>query len=428
MEKVLSYLKDNEAKFVEQLGEYVRFPSVSAQTEKHGKDMKACGEWLRPIQRATMTSRFCMFILAAATVMPLAGNAATALSRSLETIRAVGPEGKGNAEASAAWKKVSNSKASALVPILQSMNGANDLAVNWLRSAVDTIAARELAAARPLPVSDLEAFLKDTKNDARARRLAYELIVQANPAAAEKLLAGMMDDPGRELRRDAVQRRMDEALATVKAGQSNEAAQKFQSILPAARDVDQVETIAKQLKQLGQPVDLPRVFGWVSEWKVIGPFDSAKGAGFDKVYPPEQAIDLNAEYDGKNGKVRWQETQARGDRGLVDLNKPCGALKEVAGYAYTEFHSDKARLVELRLGCKNAWKVWLNGKFLFGRDEYHRGMEIDQYRMPGELKPGKNTILVKVCQNEMVEEWTKEWEFQLRVTDSLGTPVASAKK
>jgi len=100
----------------------------------------------------------------------------------------------------------------------------------------------------------------------------------------------------------------------------------------------------------------------------------------------------------------------------------------VAGYAYAEFHSNAARPVELRLGCKNAWKVWLNGKFLFGRDEYHRGMEIDQYRMPVELKPGKNVILVKVCQNELVEEWTREWEFQLRVTDSLGTPIASAKK
>jgi len=46
MNQVLSYLADHETKFVEQLCEYVRFPSVSAQTEKHGADMKACGEWL----------------------------------------------------------------------------------------------------------------------------------------------------------------------------------------------------------------------------------------------------------------------------------------------------------------------------------------------------------------------------------------------
>jgi len=54
-------------------------------------------------------------------------------------------------------------------------------------------------------------------------------------------------------------------------------------------------------------------------------------------------------------------------------------------------------------------------------------MEIDQYRMAAELKKGKNSILVKVCQNEQKEEWTVEWEFQLRITDALGTPLASAK-
>ena len=27
---------------------------------------------------------------------------------------------------------------------------------------------------------------------------------------------------------------------------------------------------------------------------------------------------------------------------------------------------------------------------------------------------------------ELVEDWTEEWEFQLRITDSLGTPIRSA--
>ena len=41
MQKVLGYLKSNQKRFVTELCDYVRFPSVSAQTEKHGKDMKA---------------------------------------------------------------------------------------------------------------------------------------------------------------------------------------------------------------------------------------------------------------------------------------------------------------------------------------------------------------------------------------------------
>jgi len=347
---------------------------------------------------------------------------------SINVLRAVGPEGLGNVQASQAWQQLSAADASALPAILTAMEGANDLALNWLRAAVDSIASRELAAGRKLPVAALEKFVRDTKHHPRARRLAYELIARADSAKAQSLIAGLRDDPSTELRRDAVQLLVNEAAALAKAGKTNDAIPKYQTAIKSARDVDQVEDIAKELKNLGSPVSLPGVFGWLSDWKVVGPFDNKDRAGFEKVFPPEQGIDLNAEYDGLNGKVKWQDFKTTGDYGLVDLNKPIGALKEVTGYAYTEFNSDKARPVELRLGCKNGWKVWLNGKLLFGRDEYHRGMEIDQYRLAGELKPGKNTILVKLTQNEQTEKWTVEWEFQLRITDALGTPIASAKR
>ena len=350
------------------------------------------------------------------------------LAASLETIRAVGPEGRGNLEASKAWKHLGAADAGSLLKILGAMDGAHDLAVNWLRSAVETIVAREMAAGRTLPIAELERFVRDTAHHPRARRLAYELIAQANPVIAEKLLSGLRDDPSAELRRDAVERSIEDAASFGKAGKTNESIATYQTVLRSARDVDQVERIAKELGKLGHPVDLPAVFGWLTQWKVVGPFDSTAGAGHDKVYPPEERVDLAAEYDGKSGRIHWQNLAASGDYGLVDLNKPCGALKEVAGYAYTEFHADKSQPVELRLGCKNAWKVWLNGQLLFGRDEYHRGMEIDQYRMAANLKPGTNTILVKICQNEQKEEWTKEWEFQLRITDVLGSPIAPAHR
>ncbi len=45
MQAVLDYLKQNEARFVQELCEYVRFPSVSAQPQ-HQKDMAACARWL----------------------------------------------------------------------------------------------------------------------------------------------------------------------------------------------------------------------------------------------------------------------------------------------------------------------------------------------------------------------------------------------
>jgi tetratricopeptide (TPR) repeat protein len=354
--------------------------------------------------------------------------AAASQAQALKTLRAVSAEGAGNAEATAAWKVLAQADARSLPAILAGMDGANELALNWLRAAVDSIAARELAAGRKLPVAALEKFVRDTKHHPRARYLAYDVIGRVDAAKAESLIAALQDDPSTELRRDAVQRRLDAAAALAKAGKTNDAVAQYQTAIKSARDAEQVEGIAKELKRLGSPVSLPGVFGWVTDWKVIGPFDNKDRAGFEKVFPPEQAIDLNAEYDGLNGKVKWQDFKVTDDYGKVDLNKPFGSLKEVTGYACAEFHAAKARPVELRLGCKNGWKVWLNGKFLFGRDEYHRGAEIDQYRLAGELRPGKNVILVKLTQNEQKEDWTKEWEFQMRLTDALGTPIVSAKR
>ncbi len=46
MLEVQQYLKENEARFIAQLAEYIRFPSVSAQPQ-HKNDLQTCAEWLR---------------------------------------------------------------------------------------------------------------------------------------------------------------------------------------------------------------------------------------------------------------------------------------------------------------------------------------------------------------------------------------------
>ncbi len=45
MQAVIDYLKKNESRAIEQLCEYVRFPSVSAQPQ-HRQDLQACAEWV----------------------------------------------------------------------------------------------------------------------------------------------------------------------------------------------------------------------------------------------------------------------------------------------------------------------------------------------------------------------------------------------
>ncbi len=59
MQAIAEYLKQNQEKFVDQLCEYVRFQSVSAQPQ-HQPDMHACAEWLRQhCQALGLEARIC---------------------------------------------------------------------------------------------------------------------------------------------------------------------------------------------------------------------------------------------------------------------------------------------------------------------------------------------------------------------------------
>jgi hypothetical protein len=96
-------------------------------------------------------------------------------------------------------------------------------------------------------------------------------------------------------------------------------------------------------------------------------------------------------------------------------------------YAVTEFHAERPREVQFRLGTPNSWKLWVNGRLLFAREEYHRGMAIDQYRVTAKLKPGRNVVLLKILQNEQDEDWAQRYRYQIRVCDGAGSAILQAK-
>src|SRR5262249_29590037 len=145
--------------------------------------------------------------------------------------------------------------------------------------------------------------------------------------------------------------------------------------LSGARDRDQVDQIAKDLRSLGVEVDVAAHFGFIRQWLLIGPFDSTGGAGFEKEFPPEKAIDLPGVYWGKNGKVvRWIPSKTADPYGVVDLNKAVGKHMGAAAYAFAAIVSPTEQPVQVRAGSQNAMKIFLNGKLIFFREEYHHGM------------------------------------------------------
>ncbi|MCB1275541.1 hypothetical protein [Prosthecobacter sp.] len=369
-----------------------------------------------------MKSTFvCLFAVA---VLPL--YAAGELSKPIEALRSVQKEGEGNETAAKAWQEIVKADASNLPEVLKGMNGANPLAENWLRAAVGVIADEALKA-KTMPVEALVAFLKDTKNSSGPRVVAFDLIHRADEKLAEELTPTLLEDPSSDLRRHPVAKLIAAGDAALDKKDKDAAMVAFGKGLVAARDEDQIKTLTKKLRDLGQKVDLPKHFGFLMSWKLIAPFSNADRGGFDKVYPPEKELHFDAIYEGKSKKVEWVDFTSADEYGKIDFNKPFGMEKSVVGYAATDFFSEEDRQAEIRIGCKNGWKVWLNGELLFARDEYHRGAKLDQYKLPCQLKKGKNTILVKCCQNEQTEQWTVEWEFQLRVCDATGTAILAAK-
>jgi len=346
----------------------------------------------------------------------------------LKVLKAVGPEGAGNPEATAAWQELATVDAEQLPTILAGLDDAGPLAANWIRAAVDTIAECQLRRGGKLPADGLEVFVKDTGHAPRARRLAYEWLVRVDPSARDRLIPKMLDDPSLELRRDAVARLIRKAQTLADTDRAADVPGVYEAALSSARHPDQVTLIAQRLKDLGRPVDLARHFGFIQRWKVVGPFDNTDEKGFHAVYPPEQSVDYGARFAGKSGQVEWSDHVGKDAMGMIDLNEIFGPEKEVCAYAATEFVLPEQREVEFRFSSYNAVKLWLNGKPIAEHDVYHGGSQMDQYVSTGRLKPGPNTILIKVCQNAQTQDWAKHWAFQLRVCDASGGGLLSADR
>jgi hypothetical protein len=80
--------------------------------------------------------------------------------------------------------------------------------------------------------------------------------------------------------------------------------------------------------------------------------------------------------------------------------------------------------VEFRGAGDDNLTVWVNGKRVFGFEEWRNGVRFDRHRFQVKLQAGVNTVLVKVCQAPFdPDSPDPNWEFLLRVTDLDGKGV-----
>ena len=161
--------------------------------------------------------------------------------------------------------------------------------------------------------------------------------------------------------------------------------------------------------------------GFITEdmWWTLGPFDNTGGIGYNTAYIREDAtlIDPTTKYDGVEGKVSWQKSTDRTLDGYIGLGKD---VDWGVAYAFATVISPDERKIQFRFDSDDQGKIWLNGKEVHAHTRTYSA-QIDRDIIPVTFKPGKNSILVKVCEEE------EGWGFYLRITGEDGKPFDDLK-
>ena len=154
-------------------------------------------------------------------------------------------------------------------------------------------------------------------------------------------------------------------------------------------------------------------------WLVLGPFDNTVGIGYNTEYIPENTtqIDLTVKYHGADEQISWKKFTDTTFDGFIDFGED---INWRVAYAWATITSPDEREVLFRFGSDDQSKIWLNGTEVFA-DSNAQTAILDKNTIPVTLKAGENTILVKVCNEEM------SWGFYLRVTDPDGKPYEDLK-
>ena len=169
------------------------------------------------------------------------------------------------------------------------------------------------------------------------------------------------------------------------------------------------------------PVTPPKPLGpqptttFVRTWQLLGPFQKVAQSGHDTVFLPEQeAVNLNASYDGQAGKVSWKLHDSNSN--YIDLrgyfhNSDVWAV----AYGACWVHTPRARKVRLAVGSDDGIKIWLNRRLILRRKVTRSATPGDDRELI-DLPAGWSEFLVKV-DNDAGNLWGFYFELRDPETD-----------
>ncbi len=168
-----------------------------------------------------------------------------------------------------------------------------------------------------------------------------------------------------------------------------------------------------------------RKMGWITQWKIIGPFDNDRQSGFNRPYPPEYEIHYKRTYQGKRVPIAFRTLPFADYDGSIPLKSFFYPNYGVIVYGVTYIYSFKSQIVDLHLGATDGIKIWLNDQLLLSNRE-KKAYEIDQYTRKIKLNKGWNKLLFKSAVENRESGKSKSWKIGLRIT-KLGKPIGSLR-
>ena len=164
--------------------------------------------------------------------------------------------------------------------------------------------------------------------------------------------------------------------------------------------------------------------GLVVDWWLVGPFDAPEFSGFDRAFPPEDQVDLAAEYVGQEGRtIGWTRHRTSDPLGLVNLVQALAPATEAVGYAYRRARIARAWPGNCAAAPTTIARCGSTAARSFAREQWLNGIRFDRFVTPVKLVHGKNRVLVKICQGPQHKDpqVPNAWSLQLRFCDEAGT-------
>ncbi|MBD3184741.1 hypothetical protein GF312_20840 [Candidatus Poribacteria bacterium] len=165
---------------------------------------------------------------------------------------------------------------------------------------------------------------------------------------------------------------------------------------------------------------------------IASPFDNNQKCGFEKKYPPETGIDLQAYYAGKGRIVRWSKLDYYKYDPYIDLAYAHFDSFERTGIEYfwnekktestayllTHIEASSDCKIQIRLGSSDPVKMWVDNDLKLSSDKVSKAKP-DQHTSEMDLSKGSHNMMLKVANIN-----NGEWGIYLRITDNEGKPIS----